>query len=1139
MARSFHKIQRLLEGLLLVLVSAAPLTAQQATTIWSGVVRSAIGQPVAGASVIVSTTPGKQQTAVTGTRGQFAMTGLASGPHTVTVQLPGRRPTAPVALDIGHASVALTVSDQDVLSVEVNPQAASGASNAASGETLSSQKVNELPLNGRDFSTLLLLAAGTMTDVNGQTNFTQQFAINGQRGVEAVFAMDGADVSDPEMGGSTFTNFNVDAIQDLQSSSGWMPADIGRGAAGFTNIVTRSGKNGFHGSFFEFLRNSAFDARNYFDHPSIAEPGRIPPFRRNEFGFTNGGPVVLPNLYDGRDRTFYFVQYQGFRQVLGTTQVLAVPTAAERAGEDVVTYPDGSTDTLQVPVNPAIATILKRYPLPNNPTGAYGARTYAAPSNVNTDANQFSIRMDQNLSAKSQLFGRFNYDNLTGPTTNPDQTLLDPSFGVTYVDHQRNAVVTYTRTASSHLLWSASLSFTRTTPSFVTPNHTDPALKFNDGLYEAYNGAAGTVTSSFGNLFQGQLNFVWTTAKHTVKWGAEARLNRDTTYFGTSPNGEYDFGGGTVYSPVFIPSASGQNDVHPGQPLPDTLSSLLLGYPYAYTIAVAPPYASSGAHIGPAAINRNNVNAYVEDTWKIDPRWTLDYGLRYELYTPISERADRTSSFLDSFPPAGVGQEYLINPRPTYQTNWNGWGPRVHLAWSAPHALQVQAGAAITVIPPNIWQDNFLTGSTPYVVYPRVNAAQNGEIAYGFQITPDELPPVYNTAGVNVLASGNSKQVPANTVMDVDRYQQDLAALSPSHQLSLLSLSGIDRRFGNAFLQTWTLGLERAFGGLTADVSYVGTSASRLPRTSYPNAYPGADAGFAPFTNFNGGGVVTGGFGFESVITATAHSSYNALQTSLSGNVRHGGPSLQASYTWGKSLDDVSGVSGGTGSTGAVTVFSPQNPFDTKPERGPSSFDVTNAFTLSAAQDLHLEHLGLQSDRIQLLTKGWELLSISTITSGSPFTVYSGIQQTGAGTIGADRPDQISIPHLSTAGSSTRPRYDYFGLGPNNANFFSIPIGIPGGSGPNSGQFGDLGRNTFRGPAYYDFDFALIKTTPIGRRSSGLERADLQFRGEFFNLFNIVNMGLPANIIKGTGFGKISKTAGTSRQIQFSLKIIY
>src|SRR6267142_199723 len=1128
-ARTFHKAFQLVERcLLLGLMVAVSLEAQQSSPsapAWTGVVRTASGEPVAGAKVTVYTAAAKEKmTAVTGIDGRFAIADIRSGPHTVSVQLPGRGPTASTGVDITGIAVMLTVSDQNVLSIGANPQTpAAGVSNGnpsttsnpasgTGGEKLSSQKVNELPLNGRDFSTLLLLASGTMTDVNGQTNFTQQFAINGQRGVEAVFAMDGADVSDPEMGGSTFTNFDVDAIQELQSSSGWMPADIGRGAAGFTNIVTRSGKSGFHGSFFEFLRNSALDARNYFDHPSIAEPGRIPPFRRNEFGFTNGGPVVLPHLYDGRDRTFYFVQYQGFRQVLGTTQVLAVPTAAERAGQDIVKYPDGSTDTLQVPVNPAIAAVLARYPLPNNPTGAYSARTYAAPSNVNTDTDQFSIRIDQKVTAKGQLFGRFNYDNLTGPTTNPDQTLLDPSFGVQYVDRQRNGVITYTRTASPRFLWSTSLSFTRTTPSFVTPNHTDPALKFNDGLYEAYNSAAGSVISAFGNLFQLQLNFVWTTARHAMKWGTEARLNRDTTYFGTSPNGEYDFGGGTVYSPVFIPSASGQHDVQPGQPLPDTMSSLLLGYPYGYTVAVAPPYASNGARIGPAAINRNDVNAYIEDTWKINPEWTLEYGLRYELYTPISERAHRTSSFLNSFPPAGVGQEYLINPEPTYQTDWNGWGPRVQVDWNAPHAVHVHMGGAITVIPPNIWQDNLLTGSTPYVVYPRVNAAQNGKIAYGFQITPNELPPVYNTAGVNVLASGDPKKVPANTVMDINRYQQDLAALAPSHQLSLLSLAGI---------------------------AYVGTSAFRLPRMSYPNAYPGADPQFARFTNFDGSGAVTGGFGFESVITATSHSSYNALQTSLSGNVGHGGPSLQAGYTWGKSLDDVSGIIGGTGSTGAVTQFSPQDPFNTQAERGPSSFDVTHAFTLSAAQSLHFERLGLQSDRTQLLTKGWELLSISTITSGSPFTVYSGIQQTGAGTIGADRPDQIGTPDLSSAGSSTRARDDYFGRGANNASFFSIPTGIAGGTGPNSGRFGTLGRNTLRGPAYYDFDFALIKTTPIGHRESGLERADLQFRGELFNLFNIVNMGLPANTIAGTGFGMISKTAGTSRQIQFSLKLIY
>ena len=247
---------------------------------------------------------------------------------------------------------------------------------------------------------------------------------------------------------------------------------------------------------------------------------------------------------------------------------------------------------------------------------------------------------------------------------------------------------------------------------------------------------------------------------------------------------------------------------------------------------------------------------------------------------------------------------------------------------------------------------------------------------------------------------------------------------------------------------------------------------------------------------------------------------------------------MQAGYTWSKALDETSSVVGGfiTGSTGATSQTAPQNPFDTHPEKGPATFDVNHTFTLSLAQDLHLESVDALRPAGRVITAGWELLSISSINSGAPFTVYSGVQQTGAGTNAADRPDQVGKPHLSTA---RKVRQDYFGLGENNASYFSVPIHVPGGTGPNQGRFGTLGRNTFRGPAFYDFDFALIKDTPVGRRKSGVELFDLQFRSEFFNLFNIVNMGLPANTVLGAGFGEISRTAGTSRQIQFSLKLIY
>jgi len=1085
---------------------------------WKGVLRNPAGAPIAGAKISLAGN-GNGSEATTGSDGAFALQPLPAAQYSLTVQTKDRKIkyAVPIDLTATGAAALLTLSDRGELTVTAqHGQAATG------GEQLSSQAVSELPLNKRDFGTLLLLAAGTMTDTNGSTNFTAQFAINGQRGVEAVFAMDGADISDPEMGGATFSNFNVDAVEQIQSSSGWMPAEIGRGAAGFTNIITRSGASGFHGSMFEFVRNSSFDARNYFDHATLAYPGRIPPFRRNEFGFTNGGPIFLPHFYDGRSRTFYFTEYQGFRQVLGTTQVMPVPDASDRAGLDTLTFPDGLVDTLTVPIDPGIASVLRRYPLPNNPTGSYQGHTYSTASKVITNADQFSLRLDHRLSAKDQFFARFTLDNITGPTTNPSQTAIDPTFGVQFIDRERNVVGTWTHTASPRLSFATSLNIQRSTPGFPTPNQTDPAVKFSDGLFEPFNSAGGTVMQAYGNLFQLQGNVQYTTARHALKGGAEWRANRDTTYFGISPNGSYEFGGGRAYSAVHIPSQSGKHDINPGDPLPDTLSSFLTGSPFDYSVAVAPPYFSSGEHIGPAAISRNNVNAYVQDTWKLTGRVTLNYGLRWEMYTPISERARRTAGLQLA---NGV-QKYVVNPQPGYTKQWNGWGPRVQLAWQAAKNLQIHAGGGITLIPPNLWQDNFLTGAAPFAVFPRLLSAANAPIHYGFQITPSQLPRTYTAGGADMFPTGRTDTVAPNTEMDVDRYEQEVAALTPGHVVSDLELSSVDPDFVNATLYTWTLGVERSFGNLTGSASYVGTAAQKLPVAVYPNAYPGATPAFAQYTRFDSAGNIIGGHGMENVVSSISHSSYHAFQASLSGTVGRSGPGILASYTWSKSIDNASSVMG-----------APQNPFDFHPERGPSSFDTTNGFGLSVAQDLHLESVNFLQPVSRKVTDGWELLSISSISSGSPFTVLSGTQQTGAGSKGADRPDQIAVPRLSTA---RKVREDYFGQGTNNASaYFSIPIHIAGGTGPNQGRFGTLGRNTFRGPAYYNFDFALIKDTAFGRRKSGAERMDLQLRGEFFNLFNIVNMGLPSNTLTGSGFGVISKTAGTSRQIQLSLKLIY
>src|SRR5450432_3693250 len=388
---------RLVRVLLLIFLTLPALAAAGPSS-WNGTLRDSAGSSVPDAAVELHSLTGAAHYSVrTSANGAFVFPAIATGKYELSVSTKGVEFKASTPLEIQDNVVRtdglqLSSPEKGVVSVSAGTaQEISASPQASGGEHLSKDEVSSLPLNSRDFSKLLLLAAGTMTDANGAANFTQQFAVNGQRGTATVFAIDGADTTDPEMGGATFSNFNVDAIQEVQSNSGVLPAEIGHGGASFTNVVTKSGTAQVHGSAFEFVRNAAFDARNFFDHKNDLDPRRIPPFARNEFGVTNGGPVFLPHLYDGRGKTFYFVEYQGFRQVLGTTQVFPVPTAAERQGIDTLTFPG---DTLTVPVNPAIAPVLARYPLPNDPAGAYGDRTYAASSKVTTRTDQFSVRID-------------------------------------------------------------------------------------------------------------------------------------------------------------------------------------------------------------------------------------------------------------------------------------------------------------------------------------------------------------------------------------------------------------------------------------------------------------------------------------------------------------------------------------------------------------------------------------------------------------------------------------------------------------------------------------------------------------------------------------------------------------------------
>ena len=1142
-ARGFFS---LLAGLLISSVncSAAPF--------WTGILRDAAGNPIGKAEIHLQATDGSHEySAATTVTGQFTFTALSAGRYRLTATVGGKTWRASEAVQISDgatlvSNLQLSAVGQELRLIDAHGAAKGDVKNpvspqASGGEHLSTGEVSSLPLNERDFSKLLLLAAGTMTDTNGAANFTQQFAVNGQRGSAAVFSMDGADTTDPELGGATFSNFNVDAIQEVQSSSGVMPADIGHGAAGFTNAITKSGSDAVHGSLFEFARNAAFDARNFFDHANAVDRRRLPPFVRNEFGVTIGGPVALPHIYDGRGKTFYFAEYQGFRQVLGTTQVMPVPTPAERQGTDTTTFPG---DTLTVPVNNSIVALLARYPLPNEPAGPYGARTYAASSKVVTNTNQASARIDRRFSEKSTLFLRVSRNQVNGPTTNPDQTAIDPAFGVDFLDHQRSAAVRYSRNATSRFSYQTTLGYIRSTPLFLTSNQTQPAIAFADGLYQGFNSADGSIFGSYGNVYQLKEDMVLTRAAHSLRWGAELRFNRDSTIFGQNPNGLYTFGGGTAYSPVFIPSASGQHDIQPGQPLPDALTGLLTATPFSYTVTALGSLTPKGNKFDEAAVRREAYNFYFEDAWKVSGRFTVNLGLRYEVNSRIHEAKHRTSlavpvgpeGKLAGFLAPGTTQIYLYNPQPPYAMDWNGWGPRVSLEYGLGKHTTVHAGGALTTILPNLWLENYVTGAFPFVFQPLLTALPGFPLSFQNSVAPVALPPVYTTQGQLLFPNGSSSSVPANTPIDVQRFQNDLAALTPGHQVQLYTTISVDPHLRNGYIATQTLGIDQDLGSVKVSASYVGTAGVHLASVLSPNGYGGAAPAFAPYTQFDAAGHATGGFGPEMVMSSGGHSSYHALQTSASQNMSRMGLSFQASYTLSKSIDDTSAVPGGiSGTPGVVLQTLPQDPFHPEKDKGPSTFDVTHVFAVSLIQRLPLERVRLFQPLGKTLTRGWQFLDITTLTSGSPFSVYSGVQQTGVGVDGTDRPDLVSLPVFSTSRSV---REDYFGRGAANSSFFQIPINVPGGTGPNQGVFGMLGRDTFRGPAFRQFDMALIKDTAFGRRGSS-EFANLQFRAELFNIFNEVNFGLPSNIVRGSGFGIISKTAGPSRQVQFSLKLTY
>jgi hypothetical protein len=399
-----------------------------------GTVADPTGAVIPNASVTaLQKATGLTRSTITSGAGTYSLSKLPVGSYKVTSVAAGfKAASSDIALDVNEQrevdfTLALAGSTTEV-SVTAAPPLLT-TTNATLGGLVSGQQVTTLPLNGRDITNLILLQPGVNFEVDSSFPFLNYVAGNGNRGTTGSSYMDNIDTTDNELGGPQFTNFNLDAIAEFRVLENNYSAEYGRGSGVIVHQVSRSGTNEFHGGAFEFLRNSALDARNFF-------ATTVAPFRRNEFGGTFGGPIK-------KDKTFFFLQYAGFRQRLGEPSLIAVPTAEERQGIVNITGANGKADQLLVPLNPAAQTVLNRYPMPNQPNGPFGSRTFNFEYSLPENHDQWSARVDHQFSDKDQIFGRFTFSNNRLPATDPVAAIEGASFSSHLLNDQRNAGLSY------------------------------------------------------------------------------------------------------------------------------------------------------------------------------------------------------------------------------------------------------------------------------------------------------------------------------------------------------------------------------------------------------------------------------------------------------------------------------------------------------------------------------------------------------------------------------------------------------------------------------------------------------------------------------------------------------------------------
>jgi hypothetical protein len=1094
-----------------LLIGSSTVKAQAVGEI-TGTVKDPSGAVVPNARITATrTATGVSQSTISSGAGTYTVPRLPVGTYTVTAAALGFKTgvAQSITLDVSQQrQVNFTLALAGV-QAKVEVTAAPpllNTTNGTVGTTVSQEQVQNLPVDGRDITNLMIMVPGVnySTGTMGWMNGGTELVSNGNRGETMVGTLDGADIADPEMGTLQFTNFNFDAISQFKIQTNDYSAQYGQGGGEVTQVVTKSGTNQFHGSLYEFQRNSFDEARNFF-------ATSVPPYNRNEFGATFGGPIK-------KDKTFFFVEYGGLRQEIGSPDIIPVPTAAERNGAVTITDANGQPETLQVPLNSVAKSVLSKYPMPNQPDGIDGAETLNLMFSQPTVDNQFSARLDQKISDKDSLFARVSWMN--NELYDEDATAAiegGSNFSESNIGNARNYTLSETHLFSPTLLGDFTFTLNRgiegvpETPAEYTTTDTD----FSDGSLANW-GPDSFETEYVTTVFEPQGSVQWQKGRHSLNFGGDFHREWDngTGVTGDGPSGVYSFNPGTPL-PYAIPSTSGGPGLAAGAPSPNGLISFMEGSDYEYERATtAPGYGPPGAGGGGVwwGLRRWTLAGYVQDDIKATRRLTLNVGLRYE-YTSVPWEVDDRLAVPDD----AAGDLYgrlVLNPQPLWPPDYfsGDFGPRFGMAFDLGHNTVLRGGFGMfTNQIPTVYPDQAL------VNFPL--ASENYELNAPYSLTPSPvaLPALTNAlTGQPIVMDGNTRTIAPNTPVNYAPYAAILGALYGDYPSD---------RMRNGYTINGNVTLEHEFaGGIEASAGYVQNNGVSLYNYGAPNAYSGAEPQYTPFSD------ISPGIGELQDIYNAGYSYYSGLQLQARKISPAHGLQFMANYTWGKDMTDSESVWN-------TSYNSPQNPECLRCDYAPASYSIAQRFVANFEYDLPIGQWQAFSRLPQRLTHGWEFLGIFQAQTGNPFTLSSpyGTLQFGEG--GQVRPDFLQRATLSTTEGTGPQFFSNAVIGSNNGvgtGYFGLPTVI---SPVNGDQVmttpGTLGVNTFTAPEWSNLDFSIIKDTRI------TESKTLQFRAEFFNILNEATFSGPGSGLSSPGFGYTTGTATNQRIIQFALRFIF